>query len=149
MQSSNMDASVPAARCYYRAAAELIQESLDGNASPNGEAEVGSHQHKQLVKAVTSFIRCISSWAHMEFDLRLVSRLCNLPFRVAVSSNWAYMQFNLRLVSVYFHPNFLGHPEKYIPANPMSTPAHAYHFAVCHSGLLCIFMHKQWGHGCT
>merc|ERR1711933_659421 len=27
-------------------------------------------------------------------------------------------------VFVYFAPNFLGHPDNYIPANPMSTPAH-------------------------
>nr|YP_009733033.1 cytochrome b [Jaagichlorella roystonensis]QHU78329.1 cytochrome b [Jaagichlorella roystonensis] len=25
---------------------------------------------------------------------------------------------------VYFYPNSLGHPDNYIPANPMSTPAH-------------------------
>ncbi len=27
-------------------------------------------------------------------------------------------------VFVYFYPNILGHPDNYIPANPMSTPAH-------------------------
>lgn len=27
-------------------------------------------------------------------------------------------------VIVYFMPNLLGHPDNYIPANPMSTPAH-------------------------
>ena len=27
-------------------------------------------------------------------------------------------------VFVYFYPNTLGHPDNYIPANPMSTPAH-------------------------
>jgi len=27
-------------------------------------------------------------------------------------------------VFVYFSPNLLGHPDNYIPANPMSTPAH-------------------------
>ena len=25
---------------------------------------------------------------------------------------------------VFFYPNVLGHPDNYIPANPMSTPAH-------------------------
>jgi ubiquinol-cytochrome c reductase cytochrome b subunit len=25
---------------------------------------------------------------------------------------------------VYFYPNMMGHPDNYIPANPMSTPAH-------------------------
>lgn len=28
------------------------------------------------------------------------------------------------VVFVYFYPNALGHPDNYIPANPMSTPAH-------------------------
>lgn len=27
-------------------------------------------------------------------------------------------------IFVYFYPNVLGHPDNYIPANPMSTPAH-------------------------
>jgi len=27
-------------------------------------------------------------------------------------------------IFVYFYPNMLGHPDNYIPANPMSTPAH-------------------------
>lgn len=27
-------------------------------------------------------------------------------------------------IFVFFYPNFLGHPDNYIPANPMSTPAH-------------------------
>jgi len=27
-------------------------------------------------------------------------------------------------VFIYFYPNALGHPDNYIPANPMSTPAH-------------------------
>ena len=27
-------------------------------------------------------------------------------------------------VFVYYYPNLLGHPDNYIPANPMSTPAH-------------------------
>jgi len=27
-------------------------------------------------------------------------------------------------IFIYFYPNLLGHPENYIPANPMSTPAH-------------------------
>ncbi len=25
---------------------------------------------------------------------------------------------------VFFYPNILGHPDNYIPANPLSTPAH-------------------------
>ena len=26
--------------------------------------------------------------------------------------------------AVFFLPNFMGHPDNYIPANPMVTPAH-------------------------
>jgi len=30
----------------------------------------------------------------------------------------------LLAVAVFFYPNFMGHPDNYIPANPMQTPAH-------------------------
>ena len=26
--------------------------------------------------------------------------------------------------AIFFFPNFMGHPDNYIPANPMQTPAH-------------------------
>lgn len=63
-------ASVPAARSFYRAAAELMQKTLDANASPNGEAAVGSQQYKNLMAAMKSFIRIMSSWAQLEFTHR-------------------------------------------------------------------------------
>lgn len=65
--------SIPAARCFYRAAAELIQPRLDAHASPNGEAKVGTQRYKNLMAAMSSFIRVISSWAQLEFDSRWVS----------------------------------------------------------------------------
>ena len=68
--------SVQAARCFYRAAAELYQEKLDANASPNGEAQPGSPHHKKLMKAMSSFIRVMSSWAQMEFECRCVTLAC-------------------------------------------------------------------------
>ena len=64
--------SIPAARCYYRAAAELIQQTLDANDSPNGEARVGSQRYKNLMAAMTSFLRALSSWAQLEFEYRCV-----------------------------------------------------------------------------
>lgn len=63
-------ASIPAARSFYRAAAELIQKTLDANASPNGEAAVGSQQYKNLMEAMSSFLRIMSSWAQLEFTHR-------------------------------------------------------------------------------
>lgn len=60
--------SIPAARMAYRAAAELTQQVLDANDSPNGEAKPGSQRHRNLMTAMTSFIRIMSSWAQMEFD---------------------------------------------------------------------------------
>ena len=36
---------------------------------------------------------------------------------------WVAFAFFFSLF-VYFYPNLLGHPDNYIPANPMSTPAH-------------------------
>lgn len=65
-----LNGKVSSARCYYRAAAELLQSQLDDNASPNGQARVGSLQYQLLVEAVTSFIRVISSWAQMEFEIQ-------------------------------------------------------------------------------
>ena len=78
MQIANMEyrmvlknlpmSSIPSARMAYRAAAELLQQVLDANASPNGEAKPGSQRHKNLMAGMTSFIRMMSSWAQMEFD---------------------------------------------------------------------------------
>ena len=62
--------SISAARCYYRAAAEVIQEKLDENASFSDDESEASQQYHQLVEAVVSFIRVMSSWAQMEFDVK-------------------------------------------------------------------------------
>ena len=64
------ECGIPAARCFYRASAELIQHSLDANESPNGEAKRGSQRYRNLMAAMTSFIRLMSSWAQLEFDNR-------------------------------------------------------------------------------
>lgn len=46
------------------------------------------------------------------------------PFFIA-KDGWAIGAFLFLLaVLVFFFPNALGHPDNYIPANPMSTPAH-------------------------
>lgn len=46
------------------------------------------------------------------------------PYYVA-KDGWAIGVFAiLYCAMVFFAPNYLGHPDNYIPANPMSTPAH-------------------------
>jgi len=46
------------------------------------------------------------------------------PYFVA-KDGWAVGAFAfLYCLVLFFFPNYLGHPDNYIPANPMSTPAH-------------------------
>jgi len=46
------------------------------------------------------------------------------PYFIA-KDGWAALAFLLLYcAAVFFAPNWLGHPDNYIPANPMSTPAH-------------------------
>jgi ubiquinol-cytochrome c reductase cytochrome b subunit len=46
------------------------------------------------------------------------------PYYIA-KDGWAVGAFLfLMAVAVFYFPNALGHPDNYIPANPMSTPAH-------------------------
>jgi ubiquinol-cytochrome c reductase cytochrome b subunit len=46
------------------------------------------------------------------------------PYFIA-KDGWAALAFFiLYCLVVFFAPNYLGHPDNYIPANPMSTPAH-------------------------
>jgi len=46
------------------------------------------------------------------------------PYFIA-KDGWAALAFLLIYCAVvFFAPNWLGHPDNYIPANPMSTPAH-------------------------
>lgn len=46
------------------------------------------------------------------------------PYYIA-KDGWAVGAFLLLVaIAVFYYPNALGHPDNYIPANPMSTPAH-------------------------
>jgi ubiquinol-cytochrome c reductase cytochrome b subunit len=46
------------------------------------------------------------------------------PYYIA-KDGWAVGAFLFLLaIAVFYFPNALGHPDNYIPANPMSTPAH-------------------------
>ena len=46
------------------------------------------------------------------------------PFYTA-KDGWAAAAFlTLFAIFVYFAPNYMGHPDNYIPANPLATPAH-------------------------
>ena len=62
--------SIAAARCYYRAAAEVVEQKLDEIAAPAGFLDANSQHFYQLVEAVITFIRVLSSWAQMEFEAK-------------------------------------------------------------------------------
>ncbi len=46
------------------------------------------------------------------------------PYYVVKDSLGICFYLILFAILVFFAPNFLGHPDNYIPANPLSTPAH-------------------------
>jgi ubiquinol-cytochrome c reductase cytochrome b subunit len=46
------------------------------------------------------------------------------PYFTAKDGFYAVLYLIVFAAFVFFIPNFLGHPDNYIPANPMSTPAH-------------------------
>ncbi len=46
------------------------------------------------------------------------------PFYTAKDGWFAGLVLTIFMVVTYFAPNYLGHPDNYIPANPLSTPAH-------------------------
>jgi ubiquinol-cytochrome c reductase cytochrome b subunit len=46
------------------------------------------------------------------------------PYYTAKDSVGLVVYFVVFAVLIFFIPNYLGHPDNYIPANPLSTPAH-------------------------
>jgi ubiquinol-cytochrome c reductase cytochrome b subunit len=46
------------------------------------------------------------------------------PYYTAKDGFGVFLALLLLAVLVFFLPNYLGHPDNYIPANPLSTPAH-------------------------
>lgn len=59
--------------------------------------------------------------------LGLDSRVDRIPFHpyYTVKDLFGFVAFAMFFsYFVYFYPNYLGHPDNYIPANPMVTPAH-------------------------
>jgi len=46
------------------------------------------------------------------------------PYYTAKDGFGVFLALLLLAVFVFFMPNYLGHPDNYIPANPLSTPAH-------------------------
>jgi ubiquinol-cytochrome c reductase cytochrome b subunit len=46
------------------------------------------------------------------------------PYFTAKDGFYAVLYLMVFAFFVFFIPNYLGHPDNYIPANPMSTPAH-------------------------
>ena len=55
------------------------------------------------------------------------SNIDKLPFHpyYSIKDLFGYTLFGIGFVYlIYFVPNLLGHPDNYIPANPLVTPAH-------------------------
>ncbi len=46
------------------------------------------------------------------------------PYYTAKDGWFAALSLTLLAAMIFFFPNFLGHADNYIPANPLSTPAH-------------------------
>src|SRR4030095_15540906 len=46
------------------------------------------------------------------------------PFYTAKDGWFAALFLTLYAIVLFFLPNYLGHPDNYIPANPLATPAH-------------------------
>ena len=46
------------------------------------------------------------------------------PFYTAKDGWFAALVLLIYALVTYFAPNYLGHPDNYIPANPLATPAH-------------------------
>jgi ubiquinol-cytochrome c reductase cytochrome b subunit len=56
--------------------------------------------------------------------LGTVDKVPFYPYFYAKRFSWMGKFRFIFSLFVYFYPNLLGHPDNYIPANPMSTPAH-------------------------
>jgi ubiquinol-cytochrome c reductase cytochrome b subunit len=55
------------------------------------------------------------------------SNIDKLPFHpyYSIKDLFGYGVFSIGFVYlIFFEPNLLGHPDNYIPANPLVTPAH-------------------------
>jgi ubiquinol-cytochrome c reductase cytochrome b subunit len=112
---------------------EPIQQWLLGGFSPDNAALNRFFSLHYLLPFVIVGVVVLHIWAlHIPGSsnptgVEVKSESDTIPFfpYFIAKDGWAALAFLfLYCAMVFFAPNYLGHPDNYIPANPMSTPAH-------------------------
>jgi ubiquinol-cytochrome c reductase cytochrome b subunit len=112
---------------------EPIQQWLLGGFSPDNAALNRFFSLHYLLPFVIVGVVVLHIWAlHIPGSsnptgVEVKSESDTVPFfpYFIAKDGWAALAFLLLYCAlVFFAPNLLGHPDNYIPANPMSTPAH-------------------------
>jgi ubiquinol-cytochrome c reductase cytochrome b subunit len=112
---------------------EPIQQWLLGGFSPDNAALNRFFSLHYLLPFVIVGVVVLHIWAlHIPGSsnptgVEVKSESDTVPFfpYFIAKDGWAALAFLfLYCALVFFAPNLLGHPDNYIPANPMSTPAH-------------------------
>jgi ubiquinol-cytochrome c reductase cytochrome b subunit len=112
---------------------EPIQQWLLGGFSPDNAALNRFFSLHYLLPFVIIGVVVLHIWAlHIPGSsnptgVEVKSESDTVPFfpYFIAKDGWAALAFLfLYCALVFFAPNLLGHPDNYIPANPMSTPAH-------------------------
>ena len=112
---------------------EPIQQWLLGGFSPDNAALNRFFSLHYLLPFVIVGVVVLHIWAlHIPGSsnptgVEVKSESDTVPFYpyFIAKDGWAALAFLfLYCAMVFFAPNYLGHPDNYIPANPMSTPAH-------------------------
>ena len=112
---------------------EPLQQWLLGGYSPDNAALNRFFSLHFLLPFVILGVVILHIWAlHIPGSsnptgVEVKSESDTVPFHpyYTAKDGWGVMAFLfLYCAMVFFFPNALGHPDNYIPANPMSTPAH-------------------------
>ena len=112
---------------------EPIQHWLLGGYSPDNAALNRFFSLHYLLPFVIAAVVVLHIWAlHIPGSsnptgIEVKSESDTLPFHPYFTAKDGFglvVFLLLYLAVVFFAPNYLGHPDNYIPANPMSTPAH-------------------------
>ena len=112
---------------------ESIQQWLLGGFAPDNAALNRFYSLHYLLPFVIVGVVVLHIWAlHIPGSsnptgVEVKSESDTIPFfpYFIAKDGWAALGFLFLLSAlVFFAPNLLGHPDNYIPANPMSTPAH-------------------------
>ena len=112
---------------------ESIQQWLLGGFAPDNAALNRFYSLHYLLPFVIVGVVVLHIWAlHIPGSsnptgVEVKSESDTIPFfpYFIAKDGWAALGFLFLLSAlVFFAPNLLGHPDNYIPANPMSTPVH-------------------------